>query len=113
MQSHLLKCKKISSVIDTSQTTLSFQAKQTSVEGEFNNEIVVTKFSIERIQMALARMIVVDELTFRFVEHGSFIYFMEVAEPRFLVPSRLTVARDCIKLWFGEREKLISLAKGC
>ena len=29
----------------------------------------------------------------------------------FLVPSRLTVVMDCIKLWFGEREKLISHLK--
>ena len=61
--------------------------------------------------MALARMIIVDELPFRFVEHDSFIYFMGVVEPRFPVPSRLTMARDCIKLWLGEREKLISYLK--
>ena len=43
---------------------MSFQAKKTSgVEGEFSNELVVAKFSIERIQMALARMIIVDELS--------------------------------------------------
>ena len=61
--------------------------------------------------MALARMIIVDELPFRFVEHDGFIYFMGVVEPRFPVPSCLTVARDCIKLWLGEREKLISYLK--
>ena len=54
----------------TSQTTLSFQAKKTGgVKGEFSNELVVAKFSIERIQIALARMIIVDELPFRFVEY--------------------------------------------
>ena len=53
--------------------------------------------------MTLARMIIVDELPFRFVEHDGFIYFMEVVEPRFSVPSRLMVTRNCIKLWFGER----------
>ena len=41
--------------------------------------------------MALARMIIVDELPFRFVEHDGFIYFMGVVEPRFPVPSRLTI----------------------
>ena len=112
MRAHLLKCKKIPGVIDTSQTTLSFQTKKTSgVKGEFSNELVVAKFSIERIQIALARMIIVDELPFRFVEHDGFIYFIGVVEPRFPVPSRLTMARDCIKLWLGEKEKLISYLK--
>ena len=92
MRAHILKCKKIPGVIDTNQTTLSFQAKQTGgVEGEFSNELVVAKFSIERIRMALVRMIIVDELPFRFVEHDGFIYFMGVVEPRFPVPSRLTI----------------------
>ena len=49
---------------------MSFQAKKTGgVKGEFSNELVVAKFSIERIQMALSRMIIVDELPFRFVEY--------------------------------------------
>ena len=50
MWAHLLKCKKIMGVIYTSQTTLSFQTKKTGgVEGEFSNELLVAKFSIERI----------------------------------------------------------------
>ena len=61
--------------------------------------------------MALVRMTIVDELPFRFVKHDGFIYFMGVVEPMFSVPSHLTMARDCIKLWFGEREKLISYLK--
>ena len=65
MRAHLLRCKKILGFIDMSQTTLSFQAKKTgAVEGEFSNELVVAKFSIEKIQMALVRMIIVDELPF-------------------------------------------------
>ena len=81
----------------TSQTTLSFQAKKIGgVEGEFSNELVVAKFSIKRIQMALVRMIIVDELPFRFVERDGFIYFMGVVEPRFPMPPYLMVARDCI-----------------
>ena len=112
MWAHLLKCKTILGVIDISQTTLSFQAKKAGgFEGEFSKELVVAKFSIERIRMALARMIIVDELPFRFVEHDGFIYFMGVFEPRFPMPSHLTVARDYIKIWFGEREKLISYLK--
>lgn len=56
--------------------------------------------------MALARMIIVDELPFRFVEHGGFIDFTAEVEPRFEVPSRVTVARDCLRLYIREKESL-------
>ena len=46
--------------------------------------------------MALASMIIVDELPFRYVERDGFIYFMGVVEPRFPMPPYLMVARDCI-----------------
>ena len=52
------------------------------------------QFSIKKIRLALARMIIVDELPFRFVEHESFIYYMNVVDPRFPIPSRVTVAKD-------------------
>ena len=61
---------------------------------------------MERLRMALARMILVDELPFRFVKHGGFIDFMEEVEPRFKVPSRVTIARDCLRLYIREKESL-------
>ena len=64
------------------------------------------KFSVERLRMALARMIIVDELPFRFVKYGGFIDFMAEVEPRFEVPSRVTVARDCLRLYIRENESL-------
>ena len=68
--------------------------------------LVLRKFSVERLRMALARMIIVDELPFKFVEHGGFINFMAVLEPRFEVPSQVTVARDCLRLYIREKESL-------
>ncbi|XP_030940163.1 zinc finger BED domain-containing protein DAYSLEEPER-like [Quercus lobata] len=56
--------------------------------------------------MALARMIIVDKLPFRFVEHGGFIDFMTEIKPRFEVPSCVTVARDCLSLYIREKESL-------
>ena len=64
------------------------------------------KFSVERLRMALAKMIIVDELPFRFVEHDRFIEFMASVEPRFKVLSRVTVARDCLKLYIRENDSL-------
>ena len=67
---------------------------------------MLRKFSVERLRMALARMIIVDELPFRFVEHGGFIDFMAKVEPRFEVPSWVTVARDCLRVYIKEKESL-------
>uniref|UniRef100_A0A2N9F6B2 HAT C-terminal dimerisation domain-containing protein n=1 Tax=Fagus sylvatica TaxID=28930 RepID=A0A2N9F6B2_FAGSY len=47
-----------------------------------------------------------DELPFRFVEHEGFNYYMNVVEPRFPIPSRVTVAKDCMKLYLNERKQL-------
>ena len=65
-----------------------------------------TTFSVERLRMALARIIIADELPFRFVEHGGFIDFMAEVEPRFEIPSWVTIARDCLRLYIREKESL-------
>ena len=61
---------------------------------------------MERLRMALARIITADELPFRFVEHSGFIDFMAEVEPRFEIPSRVTIVRDCLKLYIREKESL-------
>ena len=61
---------------------------------------------MERLRMALARMIIVNELPFRIVEHGGFIGFMAEVEPRFEVLSHVTVARDCLRLYIRKKESL-------
>ena len=67
---------------------------------------MLRKFSVERLRMALARMIIVDELPFRFVEHDEFIDFMVEVELRFEVPSWVTVIKDCLRLYIRENESL-------
>ena len=67
---------------------------------------MLRKFSVERLRMTLARMIIVDELPFRFVKHGGFIDFMAEVEPRFEVPSWVTVTRDCLRFYIKENESL-------
>uniref|UniRef100_A0A2N9IQB5 BED-type domain-containing protein n=1 Tax=Fagus sylvatica TaxID=28930 RepID=A0A2N9IQB5_FAGSY len=106
---HVNKCKKNpkNKNNDKSQPTIVYHYKKAAVEGENDTkEIEVHQFSIKKIRFALARMIIVDELPFRFVEHEGFIYYMNVVEPRFPIPSRVTVAKDCMKLYLDERKKL-------
>ena len=67
---------------------------------------MLRKFSVERLSMALARIITTDELPFRFVEHSGFIDFMAEVEPRFEIPYWVTIVRDCLKLYIREKESL-------
>ncbi|KAM3363188.1 hypothetical protein P3S68_018042 [Capsicum galapagoense] len=91
MLTHLLTCSKMprNQIADKDQTQLGFQ----SVEGGV---------------AALCRMVIVDELPFRFVEKEGFRNFMKVAQPHFKIPSRTTVTRDCFKLFDEEKQKLKS-----
>ena len=51
-------------------------------------------------------MIIRDELPFRVVEGEGFKDYSRLLEPRFVIPSRITVRRDCMKL-FMENKKLL------
>ena len=100
MLQHMNVCKKWHFPCDDKQKTLSFQAKR---EGESSsNVLVVANYSEERIRSALARMIIIDELPFKFVERQGFQEFMEIVKPRFPIPHRTTIARACMKLYSSE-----------
>nr|XP_043616148.1 zinc finger BED domain-containing protein RICESLEEPER 3-like [Erigeron canadensis] len=57
----------------------------------------------ERVHKALARMIIIDEHPFSFVEHSAFVEFMEsLAGPGFQIPSAEVISRDCAQLFKDE-----------
>ena len=64
--------------------------------------LVVTNSSKEKIKLALARMIIIDELPFRYMEHQGFKKFMEVVEPRFPILHCTTIIRACIRVYSSE-----------
>ena len=106
---YVKKCKNIpnNKNNDKNQPTIAYHYKKAVVEGENDTkEIEVHQFSIKEIRLALARMIIVDELPFRFVEHEGFNYYLNVVEPRFPIPSCVTVAKDWMKFYLNERKKL-------
>ena len=68
-------------------------------------------FSVEASRVVLAKMIIIDELLYKFVENGGFMLFMGVSQPMLIIPSRTTVARDCLKLYLEEKKRLKSFFK--
>ena len=71
---------------------------------------MVTSSSKEKIRLALARMIIIDELPFRCVEHQGFKKFMEVVEPRFPILHHTTIERDCMRIYSSE---VVVFRKAC
>ena len=72
---------------------------------------VTVHFDVDECSRALARMIIVDELPFKFVEGKEFCYFMSVVQPRFSIPSRIAAARDCWDILTDEKHKLRSMLR--
>ena len=70
MLQHMKVCKKWHFPRDDKQKTLPFQAKREVESG--SNVLVVANYSEERIRLALARMIIIDELPFKLVERQGF-----------------------------------------
>jgi hypothetical protein len=66
--------------------------------------LVITKYNAMKIKEAIAKMITKDELSFRFMEGERFQEFMHTVEPKFLIHSRYTVIKVCVKLFMSENE---------
>ncbi|CAI0560272.1 unnamed protein product [Linum tenue] len=58
-------------------------------------------------------MITVDELPFKFVEGMGFKYFMSLCCPRFNIPSRRTMTRDCFGFYGEMKDKLKKFFQSC
>ena len=64
------------------------------------------KFDQEYSRKLFALMMILNELPFRFVEREGFKRFVGSLCPRFKIPSRFTMSRDCSALYKEEKEKL-------
>ncbi|KAL5539519.1 hypothetical protein UlMin_045198 [Ulmus minor] len=88
-------------VLDKKQKLLSFEATN-----ELSGHLKAVIFNQSECRDALCRMVVIDELPFRFVGGLGFRSFCVVVQPRFVIPSRMTIARDVLHLYNGEMRKL-------
>ncbi|XP_077237332.1 zinc finger BED domain-containing protein RICESLEEPER 1-like [Tasmannia lanceolata] len=101
---HFRNCPKYPNFQDKRQKLLS-SYQSVSQEGG-DSSLVAWKFDQELCREALTRMIIIDELPFRFVEREGFRYFCSVMQPRFKLVGRRTVARDCLALYASEKKKM-------
>ena len=65
-----------------------------------------TKYNVDECRRKLARMVVIDELPFQFVDGRGFQEFVQELEPRFMLPSRHTVAKDIKKMYWKDKDVL-------
>ncbi|KAL4351171.1 hypothetical protein GQ457_06G016050 [Hibiscus cannabinus] len=97
LNNHLKTClkKPRGSTFDSKQSELTFAKFFPERETTFST----WKFDEDAIRKALIHMIIVDELPFRIVEGEGFKLFLSKACPRFHLPSRFTVRKDCLDLF--------------
>ncbi|KAL5743189.1 hypothetical protein ACOSP7_029921 [Xanthoceras sorbifolium] len=87
--------------IDPTQKNLMMQ---TTMDGYgVTGSVNTYSFNKEECRRALAEMIIIDELPFRFVENRGFRRFCSLLCPTFEVPSRRTIVRDLYKLYIDEK----------
>ncbi|CAI0421282.1 unnamed protein product [Linum tenue] len=56
-------------------------------------------------------MVITDEKTFRDVEKEGFRRYSRALRPEFIIPSRVTISRDCLALFEAEKQKLKRVIK--
>ncbi|XP_050238288.1 zinc finger BED domain-containing protein RICESLEEPER 2-like [Mercurialis annua] len=111
LRSHNLACLKNPHAKHTRQALLTLQPVIKCDGDEGNGKLGTWKFSQQAIRDAVAYMNIIDELPFRFVEGPGFRRLMNIACPRFVIPSRWTMNRDCYQLYLNERLKLKTFLK--
>ncbi|KAL7238995.1 hypothetical protein ACSBR2_004984 [Camellia fascicularis] len=109
LRSHTPNCKEYPNRDTDGQQTLNLKPKQ----NEEGAEVVATIFNFDTCKRALAEMVVIDELPFRFVEGVGFRRFCNVMQPKFTpIPSHQTISKEVLNIFKNERDKLKKAMKG-
>jgi hypothetical protein len=69
-------------------------------------------YNYNECRQALVKMVIIDELPFNFVKGKGFRLFSRTMQPRFDIPSRFTIMRDCLKLYVEKKERLRTALRG-
>ncbi|XP_059441769.1 zinc finger BED domain-containing protein RICESLEEPER 2-like [Corylus avellana] len=89
----------------TKGQTLLQMSLMKSTKGTSSNQVGFMKFDQERCRTLLTEYFIESERPFRHVESPSFRKLMNGIEPRFKLPCRITLQKDCLKMY--EKEKLV------
>ncbi|KAI3876975.1 hypothetical protein MKX03_024560 [Papaver bracteatum] len=104
MWKHFNRCKKNpNKPKPKGQQTLTLKC---ATLGKDDGKLVNTIFSQDKCKRAVVEFIIIDEMPFRAVEGEGFRRMMHVLEPRFVVPSRMTIYRCLLEIYVDEKEKL-------
>ncbi|CAM8899869.1 unnamed protein product [Rhodiola kirilowii] len=86
------------------------KGKQTklALENMGNGELKMKNWSFDSNVMreAIVLLVIKDEMPFKCVEKDGLKNVIFAACPQFKMPSRTTIQRDCLKLYYTEKEKL-------
>jgi hypothetical protein len=91
------------SKLPKNQTLLQMSFKK-PVEGDSSNQMGFMKYDSNNIRNLIVRYFIKSELHFRHVESNGFRELKNGIEPRFKVSCRISLQKDCLKLY--EEEKL-------
>ncbi|KAH0648098.1 hypothetical protein KY285_033346 [Solanum tuberosum] len=93
----------------------SFDKKQRTLKpikrgGTVDLEKIV--YNVTEVRRAIAEFVIIDEQPFRVVEGEGFKRLISFILSNYELPSRITVARQCLKIYQEEKQKLKRLVKG-
>ena len=101
LNKHLLRCRRNPNRVDKSKQSMLASTLQGA-----NKTLSHHLFNQEDCRKSVAMWIILDEMPFRAVEGEGFKRMMNQIEPRFQIPSRSTITRDCLRLHMEESIKL-------
>lgn len=101
LRHHVSICKNYSHPIGPNQFELCLQRSEGG-----NEEVTSWSFGQRKITYAFTYIVVVDKLPFNFVVSKGFVQYMKFVCPRFHMPSRQTITRECYRLFMEKKSKL-------
>ncbi|KAF1881864.1 hypothetical protein Lal_00038505 [Lupinus albus] len=85
-----------------------------NVESDVLDGMSSMGYNLEDCRRVVNEFIICNEMSFKVVEGCGFRRMINQLEPRFIVPSRFTIARDCYQLFLEEKKKLKAwFSKSC
>jgi hypothetical protein len=97
------KYKRLKAREYSSLSKFTFVVGDSQSGGDSGNNLIVAKYSEKLIRETLCEMIIIDEFLFSLVEKKGVRKMFRVHEPRFTLPSRYTMMKDCIKLFMTKK----------